>query len=501
MATSTLIALRFPAFASTLAVALTISAGQTGAQTATQLAPGIRNFVYDEPATHAAVPTLLSQTGLYRNIGNKATRAISDTSVAAFEVNSALWSDGAHKERYISLLPGTKVVPNDTAKFTFPSGAVLIKNFLIDTVHGDQSGASRIYVETRFLVFQEGPFGKNWSGLSYRWRRDQSDADLVHPDSGLDYTHNVVLNGKRVGKRWRYPSSSDCTKCHKGDETFSRGTLGFITPQLNRVVNGTNQLQSLFARGILTANPVAGKPNAHRWYAITDSSATLEQRVRSYFGSNCSHCHGNNVSHGQAKQNFDYLSANTRINYQPDPQTLEDSLGAWVGMPSLSGVASLPWLVLPGYPDSSIILGKMKYRIDDFTIGNDTEQMPPLATSQPDSAAVALIEQWVCSLNPATPCGKIPWQADETFWGDEVVASIRPEGRAKGPAFKPSMHRGLLSVPAHVAAADVQLWDNKGRKVALVHEGEGRFRIVSTLTPGVYFLVAGGQRVVLNYLP
>ena len=62
--------------------------------------------------------------GLYRNIGNKATRAISDTSVVPFQVNSALWSDGSHKERYISLLPGAKVVPNDSAKFTFPDGAV-----------------------------------------------------------------------------------------------------------------------------------------------------------------------------------------------------------------------------------------------------------------------------------------------------------------------------------------------------------------------------------------
>lgn len=492
-------AFRAATVASALAVAFAISAEEAGAQTATQLAPGIRNFDVNAPTTLTAVPQLLSQTGLYRNIGTQATRAISDTSVTAFQVNSALWSDGSHKERFISLLPGTKVAPNDTAKFTFPDGAVLIKNFQIDTVHGDHTGGSRIFVETRFLVYQVGPSGKNWSGLSYRWRRDQTDADLVHPDSGQDYIHNVVLNGMRVGKRWRYPKSDDCAQCHKGDESMNRGSLGFITPQLNRTINGTNQLQSLFARGILSANPVAGRPNAHRWYGLTDT-ATLEQRVRSYFASNCSHCHGYNFIPGGAKQDFDYFSPNRRIIYQYDSTANGDPLGGWVGMPSLSG-GDFAWLVLPGYPDSSVITAKMKHRIDDHIFISDTEQMPPLATSQPDSAAVALIEQWICSLKAGTPCGRVPWQADETFWGEEVAATVRPEGKLKGPAFQSSLRRGLLSVPAHLAAAGVQLWDYRGRKVDLVSEGEGRFRIAGTLTPGVYLLAAGRHRLLLNHIP
>lgn len=183
MALSSSFLLRAYHTASTLVVVLGISAGQAGAQSATQLASGIRDFDRNVPATLTAVPKFLSQTGLYRNIDSKATRAISDTSVVAFQVNSALWSDGSHKERFISLLPGSKVMPNDTAKFTFPDGAVLIKNFLIDTVFGEKSGSSRIFIETRFLVYQAGPSGKSWSGLSYRWRRDQRDADLVHPDS------------------------------------------------------------------------------------------------------------------------------------------------------------------------------------------------------------------------------------------------------------------------------------------------------------------------------
>jgi hypothetical protein len=207
------------------------------------------------------------------------------------------------------------------------------------------------------------------------------------------------------------------------------------------------------------------------------------------------------VSHGQANHDFDYFT-NRRITYQADT-TLDpddDPTGAYVGKPAKGGMG-FNWVLLPGYPDSSLLLDKMKFRSDDFVFGSDATQMPPLATSQPDSAAVALIEQWICSLKAGTPCGKLPWLPDDTFWGEEEVASVRPQGKLKGAAFQPSLRRGLLSVPAHLAAASVLLWDYRGRKVALIHEGEGRFRIAGTLTPGVYLLAAGQNQIVLNYLP
>jgi hypothetical protein len=496
-----------PRIAFAIGLALAISVGQAGAQAPTQLVPAIRNFEWDDPDTRmdsaaiAALPKLLSGTGLYRNIGSKATRAISDTSVVPFQVNTALWSDGSHKERFISLLPGTKIVPTDTSKYTFPDGAVLIKNFQIDTVYGDSN--SRIFVETRFQVYQSSAAGKKWSGISYRWKRDQSDAVLVNPDSGLDYTHNVRLNGQLTGKRWRYPSSKNCRECHKGDETNLRGSLGFITPQLNRVINGTNQLQTLFARGILSLNPVAGKPTAHRWYGLTEDTVPLEKRVRSYFASNCSHCHNPMVGLGNADHDFDYFNPSKRIIWQLDTNTGRDPTGAWVGKPSISG-NGYDYLIVPGHPDSSAIMNKMKTRSDAYLDPKfgDVGQMPPLATSQPDSAAVNLIEQWICSLKPGTACAKIPWLPDNTFWDDASSIAVRPHGKFKDAEFQPSIRQGRLSVPASIATAGrVELRDYRGRKIALVNEGKGEFRIPMALTPGIYFLVAGQHRVSLNYLP
>ena len=68
------------------------------------------------------------------------------------------------------------------------------------------------------------------------------------------------------------------------------------------------------------------------------------------------------------------------------------------------------------------------------------------------------------------------------------------------------MRQGLLSIPAlfsaHGAAAGkVELRDYRGRKVALVQVGKGEFRVPQTLTPGVYFLVAGRHKVSLSYMP
>src|SRR5437879_634331 len=73
------------------------------------LASAIRDFdgrdVYPLPAK-------VSQTGLYAATGVPA-RKLGD-GIVPFQVNSPLWSDGAAKERFISLPAGTHAVPTDT---------------------------------------------------------------------------------------------------------------------------------------------------------------------------------------------------------------------------------------------------------------------------------------------------------------------------------------------------------------------------------------------------
>jgi hypothetical protein len=473
-------------------VAAALAAGPADAQL-TQLAQSVRDFDRDLPATMTALPALLSQTGLYKNIGNKATRALTDTNaIVAFEVNSALWSDGSHKERFISLPPGSaKVTPTDTGKYIFPDNTVLIKNFAVDTIYGDST--SRIYVETRFLVYQSTATEKKWSGFTYRWRRNQSDAELVNPENYLDTTILVKLNGKTVGKRWHYPSTMDCAQCHRGEEEMYRGSLGFITPQLNRMIGGVNQLQRLVTKNVLASNPIAGKTNPHRWYGLKETSATAEQRVRSYFASNCSHCHGNGVLWGQAEHNFDYFNATKPITF---PQ---DSIGGWVNKEAKSG-GEFPYLVRPGYPDSSLILAKMLKRQDEPLATVTPEQMPPIATSQVDSAALILVREWICSLKTGGTCQAMAWLPDDVNWDDELV-SIRGRFGFRGSKYQARIHAGMLSLPAALASGTVELRDSQGRSVALRPAGSGQFRLPSDLKAGAYLLRAGTYTSLLQYLP
>jgi hypothetical protein len=456
-----------------------------------EISKGIRDFDLQDPATLNGVPTLLSMTGLYTNIASK-SRQISDTNaIVSFEVNSPLWSDSSHKERFVSVPPGgEKIIPTDTAKFTFPAKTVLIKNFSIDTIVGNP--ASRIYVETRMLVYQSNQ--KMWSGLSYKWRRNQTDADLVSSEYGEDFVHGVTLNGSLVGKRWRYPASFDCNACHLGKETTKRGSLGFITPQLNRIINGKNQLQRLVDKGVLSVNPIAGKTNAHRWYGQDETTATQEQRVRSYFASNCSHCHGNNNSL-TAIHNFDYFNPAKKI-------TTADDAGGYVG-PHPLGYSPL---ITPGYPDSSFILTKMMKRTDENLSVININQMPPIATSQPDSAAIIMVKNWICSMKPGTPCALPNWLPEETFWADADQISSPIKSRQKFTRNEmpliPQLRYGLLSLPANTTLlGKVVLRDFVGRSIPLQGLGNGMFRLPTSLNPGVYFLSAGSFRASLNYLP
>jgi hypothetical protein len=167
-----------------------------------RLVPSILDFDGTNPET---LPAALSQTGLYDKVGTKA-RLVTE-GIVAFEVNNPLWSDGSHKERFITIPPGAKVTPTDSDQYDFPDRTVLIKNFLIDSIHGDT--ATRFFVETRFLVVRKSMFGTQYWGATYKWRRNQSDADLVDQGSGLDTVHQVKVGGIARGKRWRYPSQGD----------------------------------------------------------------------------------------------------------------------------------------------------------------------------------------------------------------------------------------------------------------------------------------------------
>lgn len=429
------------------------------------------------------LPPRLSGTGLYASL---APPLRVSAGIVPFEVNAPLWSDGSHKERFVAVPPGRPIVPTDSDGYAFPDGTVLVKNFHLDTVLGD--AASRILVETRFLIARGNPPQTRWHGISYAWHRDQSDADLVDALEGRDEVVAVrTAPGTRKGKRWRYPSASDCRQCHSG-----RGSLGFITPQLNRPARGdaaVNQLRRLADLGVLAPHHVTATPPAWRWHGLDEAGAPLEKRARSYLAANCSHCHGNGSATGPI-HSFDYFSERIPLRYDPASPFV---YGPYVGAPS-SGGPAVPQMAYPGFPDSSFLVKRMLSR-GTFEDVNPA-QMPPLATYQPDSAAVKVVADWICSLG-GKPAGSCPLPATPggDFWASRIRHALAG-GRAGLDLRVRREDAGMvLSLPGEGAGGTGEpvLADLQGRRVALRRLGPAAWRVPGRLPAGLYTLTLRGR--------
>lgn len=192
-------------------------------------------------------PTKLSETGLFTSVKDHAPQQ----GLIPYSVNAPLWSDGAHKERYIAI-PGEGQIDYVPSRgWNLPDDSVLVKTFSLDVQAGNP--ASRTRIETRLLVKQQG----EWAGYSYVWNDEQTDATLVARE-GMDKSYTIndakAPGGKRV-QTWHYPSRAECMVCHSRAANY---VLGLSTAQMNKVHDygpaRVNQLAALEGLGIFRVN-------------------------------------------------------------------------------------------------------------------------------------------------------------------------------------------------------------------------------------------------------
>jgi len=299
------------------------------------------------------VATLLSDTGCVA----PANPSQPASGLVPYDVAAPFWSDGATKERWLAIPNGTSISVGADGDFSFPNGTVLMKHFRL--------GGN--LVETR--LFMRHPDG-DWAGYTYEWNAQHTNAALVQGGK------TAVIGGQS----WIFPSGSDCLTCHTSAAGFA---LGLESAQLNHdftyAATGrtANELRTLDTV-VLFTTPL-GDPAAQP--SMPDpfgASGTLAERARAYLHTNCSQCHRPN---GPTSITMDLRYA-----------TALTSTGACDATPTAGdlGIGASARIIAPGNATASVLLARIDRR--------GANQMPPLGSNAIDTAAVALIRDWIASL-------------------------------------------------------------------------------------------------------
>jgi uncharacterized repeat protein (TIGR03806 family) len=320
----------------------------------------------------APFPTVLSQTGLFANVGAHEV----DPSLIPYSINAPGWADGASALRYMAVPGVAKVGFNSASPWIFPDETALVQTLSLEERPGD--AATRFRVETRVLLRQQG----EWAGYSYRWNAAQTDASLV-PGSGEDAELDLGSSpfGHRAARwKWRFPSRSECMACHSRAAAFVLGVTG---SQLNKdhVYNGVhdNQLRALEHIGFFTSALPKVPSELEKLVDPRDQSAVLEERARTYLQVNCSVCHVE-AGGGNARMQLALSTPRDKMElFSARPQ--HDTFGISDAM-----------LIAPGNPDRSVLLRRISQR--------GRGQMPPLVTNHVDNEAIQMFRDWIAALKP-----------------------------------------------------------------------------------------------------
>jgi uncharacterized repeat protein (TIGR03806 family) len=332
-----------------------------------------RTYVRDLgiPLEPGKLPRRLSQTKLFTSLADLAPRA----GLIPYTVISPLWSDAAEKRRWVAIPGGETIDFSKTGEWKFPRGTLFIKHFEL-ALDETQPSARRKRLETRLLVADGTGSGY---GVTYRWRDDESDADLL--DEGATETVSIQAKNGRRQQTWAYPSREDCLRCHTAN-------AGFVLGPKTRQLNGSftypssgltdNQLRTWRYLGLFRNPPREDEiPGLDRLASLSDSSASVEQRARSYLDANCMHCHrpGANIPAAFDARFDTPLPRQGMI----DAKTLSDSLG----------IAS-PKVIARGDVARSLLYQRM--------IQPERFKMPPLARNEVDRQAADVLRAWIESI-------------------------------------------------------------------------------------------------------
>jgi uncharacterized repeat protein (TIGR03806 family) len=327
-------------------------------------------------------PQLLSEYRFFRDAGARQPNA----RVTPYDLNTALYSDGALKFRYVYIPEGSQAAYNETGVFEFPVGTVLIKTFAFAADMREPQHNVR-FLETRLLIRRE----EGWVALPYVWNEAQTEARYtpIGADIPISFTTET---GATIELDWAVPNRNQCKGCH--DNAGELVPIGPSARNLN-IPDHTvyvaserregrqhreitiNQLEEWSDYGLLSGAPAhtASAPRVPDAHDPADGA--LDLRARAYLDVNCAHCHN--------PQGPAHTSGLDLSWWQTDP-------ARWgVGKrPVAAGRASagFDFAIDPGHAERSILLHRMES-------ADPGVMMPELGRQLVDERGVALIREWI----------------------------------------------------------------------------------------------------------
>ena len=295
-----------------------------------------------------AMPRLLSEYGFFADAA--AQRPVKG--VVPYRLNTALWSDGADKLRFVYVPPGAMAVAQGEGLIDLPVGSALIKTFAFT-----ENGKQRL-IETRLLLHR----ADGWVALPYLWNAEQTEAKLALAGARVPV---VTAAGQTIS--YRVPNKNQCKDCH--------GLAGAVVPIGPKARNLSHQwLTAFVSAGHLDRMPV-GADVFPLWEDRSRTSAA--KAARAYLDVNCAHCHRPQAS-----------ASNSGLDLR-----WEQSDRALLGVMKRPvaagrGAGQLLFDVVPGKPDESI----MAHRMASTEPG---VAMPELGKDTVDTDGLALIRRWI----------------------------------------------------------------------------------------------------------
>ncbi len=297
--------------------------------------------------------------------------------VLPYDVTTPLFSDYAHKERFVWMPEGTSASYTTDHVLDFPKGAILIKNFFYNHDERDLSKGRKI-IETRLLVNR----GDEWDAYGYIWNDEQTDAvfELVGDIKDISW---INKKGETETVPYIIPNKNQCKGCHAYKNKLL--PIGPKARNLNKdfaYVDGTlNQLEKWKSTGYLTG--LMNHPDVPSVANWEDSeNHNLQDRSLAYLDMNCGHCHNPD---GAANTSGLTLLAGSKPDLTLGVYKATVSAGAGTGGHTYS--------IVPGDPESSIMIYRMKS-------DNPGAMMPEVGRRMVHDEGVALISDWITSLNP-----------------------------------------------------------------------------------------------------